>query len=213
MRTSILHARIDNPVRVVAVTSALADEGKTTVSLCLARIAALSGQRVALIDCDLRRQSVAAVLDATPQQGLLDVLMDKVSWRSAISEDEETSTHLLIGPPSAFTPLDLFSSQAMAQLLGEMRTVYDLVILDCAPVLQVADTRNAAALADLALMVVKAEKTPATAVRTAIRELQNAGAYVHGVALNYVKPVMIGRGAYSSSLYYGHGKKNKYYTT
>jgi exopolysaccharide transport family protein len=213
LRTSIMHARIDNPVRVVAVTSALSDEGKTTVSLCLARIAALSGQRVALIDCDLRRQSVATVLDATPQSGLLDVLMGKMSWRTAINEDEETSAHLLMGPPAAFTPLDLFSSQAMAQLLSDMRGVYDLVIMDCAPVLHVADTRNAASLADLTIMVVKAEKTPATAVRTAIKELQNAGAHLHGVALNCVKPVPIGRGAYSNSLYYGHSKKNKYYAT
>ena len=166
LRTSILHARIDNPVRVLAVTSALADEGKTTVSLCLARIAALSGQRVALIDCDLRRQSLATVLGATPQQGLLDVLMGRVNWRSAISEDEETSTHLLMGPPSTFSPLDLFSSQAMAQLIGDMRQIYDLVILDCAPVLQVADTRTAAAQADLTMLVVKSDKTPATAVRT-----------------------------------------------
>lgn len=213
LRTSIIHARIDNPVRVLAVTSALADEGKTTVSLCLARIAALSGQRVALIDCDLRRQSLATVMGAEPQQGLLDVLMGKVNWRTAISEDEETSTHLLIGPPSTFSPLDLFSSQAMSQLIGDMRQIYDLVILDCAPVLQVADTRTAAAQADLTMLVVKADKTPATAVRTAIKELKGAGADVHGVALNCVSPVGVGRSAYGSSLYYGGAKKNKYYAT
>jgi capsular exopolysaccharide synthesis family protein len=213
LRTSIMHARIDNPVRVLAVTSALPEEGKTTASLCLARIAALSGQRVALIDCDLRRQSLAEVLDAAPQHGLLDVLMGNVSWRNAITEDEETSAHLLMGPPASFTPLDLFSSQAMAQLLGEMRGVYDLIIMDCAPVLQVADTRTAAALADLTLVVVRAEKTPVAAVRTAIKELQKAEAQVHGVALNCVNPVGIGRGAYYNSLYYGNAKKNKYYAT
>jgi capsular exopolysaccharide synthesis family protein len=213
LRTSIMHARVDNPVRVLAVTSALAEEGKTTVSLCLARIAALSGQRVALIDCDLRRQSIATVLDAAPQHGLLDVLMGRVAWRNAVSEDSETSAHLLMGPPASFSPLDLFSSQSMGQLIGEMRGVYDLVILDCAPVLQVADARTAAAQADLAMVVVRSEKTPSTAVKTAIRELQKAGAQVHGVALNCVRPIVLGRGAYSNSLYYGHSKKNKYYAT
>lgn len=210
LRSSIVHARIDQPVRVVAVTSAIPDEGKTTLSLCLARIAALAGQRVILIDCDLRRQSLAKLLEATPKQGLLEVLTEKTSWRAAIEEDDETAVHLLMGAPTVFTPLDLFSSQAMAHLIGELRHEYDLIILDCAPVLQVADSRTAAALADLAMVVVRASKTPVAAVRNAIRALREAGASVHGVALNFVEPPRIGRGAYYSSVYYGSAS-SKYY--
>jgi capsular exopolysaccharide synthesis family protein len=195
---------------VLAITSALPDEGKTTVSLCLARIAALSGKRVVLVDCDLRRQSLAKVLGASPKSGLLEVLTDKVQWQSAVCEDEETTAHFLMGSPSAFTPLDLFSSQLMAGLIGELRQAYDLVILDCAPVLQVAETRTAAALADISIIVVRADKTPTTAVRTAIRALRNSDAKVHGVTLNFVNPPALGRGAYYNSLYYGSAS-SKYY--
>jgi Mrp family chromosome partitioning ATPase len=137
-------------------------------------------------------------------------LTEKATWRAAIEEDDETSVHLLMGAPTIFTPLDLFSSQAMAQLIGELRLAYDLIIMDCAPVLQVADSRTAAALADLSMVVVRAGKTPVVAVRNSIRALREAGASVHGVALNFVEPPRIGRGAYYSSVYYG-SSSSKYY--
>lgn len=207
LRTSLLLARVDEPVRVVAVTSALENEGKTTVALCLARVAALSGQRVAIIDCDLRRQSLSKVLDIGDRPGLLGVLMDKRAWADVICQDDETELKILTGEANAVTPVDVFSSRAMRDLLEEMGQEFDLIILDCAPVLQVADTRVAAGLADTTLMVVRADKTPTTAVRSAIRELETAGADIHGVALNFVSGAAA-RMDYSGALHYG---KNSYY--
>ncbi|MGH6949475.1 MAG: GumC family protein, partial [Vitreimonas sp.] len=96
MRTSILHGRLDQPTKVLAVTSALPEEGKTTTSVCLARIAALSGQSVMVVDCDLRRRSLSDVAGlAEPEIGLLDVLIGAVEWRAAVARDPLTTVSLL----------------------------------------------------------------------------------------------------------------------
>jgi capsular exopolysaccharide synthesis family protein len=209
LRTSLTHARIDKKIQVVAITSALAGEGKTTVALCLARVSAMSGQRVVIIDCDLRRQSLANLMGLESKGGLLNVLREEMGWQQALQQDEETSLQVLAGSPTSFTPLDLFSSRAMGQLLVELKGSFDLVVLDCAPVLHVADTRTAAANADLTLVVVRADKTPSTAVRSALRELHSTGSDIHGLALNCVTA------ADTRLDYYGalHYNKNDYYAS
>lgn len=208
MRTSILHGRLDQPTKVLAVTSALPEEGKTTTSVCLARIAALSGQSVMVVDCDLRRRSLSEVAGlAEPEIGLLDVLIGAVEWRAAVARDPLTTVSLLANAPASFTPVDVFSSRAMAQLVEALRSAYDLVILDCAPVLAVADTRLAASHADATVVVVRSEKTPASAVRTAVRELRRSSVYIHGVVVNQMTAA---RRSGADSLYYGEARK-KYY--
>ncbi|MBX9745784.1 MAG: AAA family ATPase [Hyphomonadaceae bacterium] len=207
LRTSVVHARIDKRVQVIAVTSALANEGKTTVALCLGRVAAMAGQRVALVDCDLRRQSLADLMGLSEGTGLVGALTSDLPWSEVFQQDEETSLQVLTGRAAAFTPLDVFSSRAMAEFMGELREAFDLIILDCAPVLHVADTRTVAAGADLTVMVVRADKTPAAAVKSAMRELEIANAEIHGVALNCVAGADA-RIDYYGSLHYGN---NKYY--
>jgi capsular exopolysaccharide synthesis family protein len=202
LRASLAYARIDKRVQIVAVTSALAGEGKTTLSLCLARVAATSGRRVALVDCDLRRQSLSDLLGMTSGRGLAAVLAEGKAWKEALRQDDETSLQVLTGPVQTFTPVDVFSSRAMKEFLIEARDQFDLIILDCAPALQVADTRTLAALADLTIVVVRADKTPAAATRSALRELTAAGADIHGVALNCASPAS-GAGDYYGALYYG----------
>jgi len=209
MRTSVLHGRLDRRTQVMAITSALPDEGKTTIALCLGRICALSGENVAVVDCDLRRQSLHDVLGLEPAHSLMDVLMGKADWRTAMVNDRETNAHFLIGKTAKFTPVDVFSSQVMHKLMSELRAHYDIIILDCAPVLAVADTRIAAGHADAAIVVVRSEKTPASAARTAVNELRKADIEVHGLVVNQLRP------AYQSgadTLYYGYAKK-KYYAT
>lgn len=207
LRTSLVYARVDKRVRVIAVTSALANEGKTTVALSLARVAAMSGGRVALIDCDLRRQALAQTMGLRMGAGLVRVLTENLAWSDVLQQDEETALSVLAGSTSSFTPVDVFSSRAMKQLMSEMREEFDLILLDCAPVLHVADTRIAAAHADLTLMVVRADKTPVAATKSAIRELESVGVEIHGIALNGVaKPG-------SQLNYYGslhYGKNNQY---
>lgn len=186
LRTTILFAAGQPKSQVVAVTSALPNEGKTTASLCLSRVAALSGQRVLLIDCDLRRRSLKEVLDIEPPVGLLQVLSGEVGWRQATYLDEPSGMCVLPLSGWGFTPKEVFGGEEMSRLLAELRGSFDLIVLDCAPVLAVAETRVAVAKADCAVLVTRWQKTPVRAVRAALQQLHDAGANIRGVALNGV---------------------------
>lgn len=209
LRTVIIYSKskFDTPVKVVAITSALPNEGKTTISVCLARIAAMSGQRVCVVDCDLRMQSISDVIDITAETGLLQVLAGELPWSSAIVRDPKSEADILPVAASGFTPRDVFGSDAMARLIGELRTHYDLVILDCPPILAVAETRILVKQADTTVVVARAGRTPLRALRAAISQTTIAGGNVLGVALNCVLPHWQ---TYSDSLYFDQSKS--YYT-
>lgn len=211
LRTSLMHARLDRKPEVIAVTSAVPNEGKTTMSICLARISAMSGQRVVLVDCDLRRHSASELVAASARIGLLDVLSGQGDWRQALVQDTESQAFVLPALSSRFTPQDVFASDAMGRLVEELRAEFDLVILDSAPVLAIAETRTVAAHADITVIVIRADKTPSGATRTAIRELMQSDVRVAGVALNCVDPKRPGRGTYGDSLYYSYARS--YYHT
>lgn len=203
LRTVIVYSKLDFSVKVVAVTSALPDEGKTTISVCLARVAAMSGQRVVVVDCDLRKQSINDVIDVEADVGLLQVLAGEASWRSAIVRDPASEADVLPVAMAGFTPRDVFGTDAMERLIGELRAHYDLVVLDCAPILAVAETRILVKQADTTVIVARAGRSAVGAVRTAIAQTEGAGGKVLGVALNCVEPSW---SSYSDSLYFYQAK-------
>jgi capsular exopolysaccharide synthesis family protein len=203
LRTVIVYSRLDFSVKVVAVTSGLPDEGKTTISMCLARVAAMSGQRALVVDCDLRKQSINDVLDVETDVGILQVLAGEAPWRSAIVRDPCSDAHVLPVATSGFTPRDVFGSEAMSRLVSELRSHYDLVILDCAPILAVAETRILVKHADTVVVVARAGRSAIGAVRSAVRQTEKAGGQVLGVALNCVLPHWQ---SYGDSLYFYQSK-------
>ncbi len=203
LRTVIVYSKLDFSVKVVAVTSALPDEGKTTISMCLARVAAMSGQRVIVVDCDLRKQSINDVIDIETDTGILQVLAGEAPWRSAIVKDPASDAHVLPVATSGFTPRDVFGSDAMAKLVADLRGQYDLVVLDCAPILAVAETRVLVKHADSTVIVARAGRSAIGAVRSAVSQVEQAGGNVLGVALNCVLPHWQ---SYADSLYFYQAK-------
>ena len=203
LRTVIVYSKLDFSVKVVAITSALPDEGKTTISVCLARVAAMSGQRVCVVDCDLRKQSINDVIDIESDVGILQVLAGEAPWRAAIVRDPNSDAHILPVATSGFTPRDVFGSEAMERLVSELRAHYDLVILDCAPILAVAETRVLVKHADSVVIVARAGRSHVGAVRTAVQQTESAGGKVLGVALNCVLPHWQ---SYADSLYFYQAK-------
>jgi capsular exopolysaccharide synthesis family protein len=203
LRTVIVYSRLDFSVKVVAVTSALPDEGKTTISMCLARVAAMSGQRVVVVDCDLRKQSINDVLDVETDVGILQVLAGEAPWRSAIVRDPNSDAHVLPVATSGFTPRDVFGSDAMSRLVADLRSHYDLVVLDCAPILAVAETRVLVKHADTTVVVARAGRSATGAVRTAVQQTESAGGKVLGIVLNCVQPHWQ---SYADSLYFYQSK-------
>lgn len=196
---------------VIAVTSALAHEGKTTTSLSLGRVAAMNGQRVLLVDGDLRMRSLSKSATVSETADLVSALRKNADWRTAVVADEATSAELLPAAASGMVLGNLFASARMRTILQELRAEYDLIILDCPPILAVADARTLAAMADRTVLISQWNATPAPAVRTALREIENAGGKTIGVVLNQLKTSVVKRISYSDSLYLGTAGA-KYYT-
>jgi capsular exopolysaccharide synthesis family protein len=197
---------------VIAITSALPGEGKTTTSLCLARTAALQGARVVVVDCDLRRRTVNRLLRADPATGLLEVLSGEATLQQAIVVDEPTGAHVLPLAKSAFTPKDVFGTVAMDRLLADLRARYDLIILDTAPILPVADTRVLAPKADTVVFLARWRKTPQQAIEAAFRLLAGTGAHVGGVALTQMDMKQQTKYGYGDPGYY-YAEYKKYYVS
>jgi capsular exopolysaccharide synthesis family protein len=187
------------PPRVIAVTSALPREGKSTTALGLARALATSGSRVLLIDCDFRRSALNAMI-GDPQIGLADVLEGKVKIAEVIIRDPRTSALIL---PWGRAPgaKELMSSSVFDEGLAALRDRFDHVILDTPPVLAVADARLIAAKADVTLMVSEWNKTPSRAASTAVDLLRSAGANLIGVALTKVDVRLHAHYGYGDSPY------------
>ena len=212
LRSSLLLCRTGRAVKLVAITSSLSDEGKTTTSFCLARISALSGDKTIVIDCDLRRRGFNSFVPEDHEEGLIEVLSGKRKVEEVTLSDPGTGATILPLGRSPYTPRDLFSSAAMEQLLTELSKKYDLVILDAPPVLAVADARAIVHRADAVVMLVKWRSTPRKAVESSLKILQGADAYVAGIALTRVNQRQQSKFGYGDPAYY-YGSYEKYYTS
>ncbi len=203
-RTALTLADLDHRVKVVAITSALPNEGKSVTAVSLARVMAMSGDRVIIVDCDLRQNALRNLPGTKPTAGLVEVLTGHAALESVIIADSVPGLDILPLTQVAYTPRDLFGSDSMASLLRILRERYDQVILDGPPLLAVADARTLATQADSVLMVARWSKTPRQAIRAALSRLESDGSNVAGVVLSMVDTKA--RGALSAddpAYYYG----------
>ena len=187
---------------IVSVSSTLPSEGKTTSALALARVMAMCGDRVLLIDGDVRRAGLARTLGLTIAQGLVEVLLGEATADAAIMADSVAGLDILPVREPSFTPVDLFNGGAMKAELARLRARYDFIILDTPPLLGVADARSLAKLADGVLVMVRWGSTPIAAVDAALAGLEQDDAAVIGAVLTMVDPAAEAMGGtYYSSRY------------
>jgi capsular exopolysaccharide synthesis family protein len=180
-----LGAAHDHPA-VVAVTAARAAEGKTTVTLALARSAALAGERVLVMECDLRRPTFATRMHAAVADGLGDCLRGKLAPEAAICTDPATGMDVLQAGHIGTDLPDRFLSDSMRRILAGLRPGYDLILLDCPPVQGIAEARILAGIADATLLCVHWGATPRPVVQHAMALLAHAHAHVVGCVLTRV---------------------------
>jgi len=210
LKTSLSFARVGEPVKVIAITSSLPDEGKTTTSICLARTVALSGARVVVVDCDLRRRALNDAIGEEVSKGLIEVLSGACTLEEALLIDDETGASFLPLAKSAYTPKDVFGTSAMDRLLEDLRERFDIVILDTAPVLPVADTRVLAPKADAVALLVRWRHTPRKAIEGSLRMLQSGNAFIAGAVLTQIDLKEQARYGYGDPGYY-YRSYSKYY--
>ena len=204
LRTSIMYAKLGSSAKVVVVTSALPGEGKTTTAVCLAISAAQAGLKVVIVDCDIRRRNVSRLLGVDADHGLLDVLDGSMTLADVLLKGEASGAWVLPTAKRDFTPREVFNTPEMAALLSRLREDFDMVILDTAPVLAVAETRVLASQADAVMFLTRWRKTPAKAAEAALRSLEQSDATVAGAVLTQVDMQEQAR--------YGYGDPGYYYT-
>ncbi len=189
LRFALRQAAHERRMSVILVTSALPSEGKSTVTANLARAAAMYGERVLLIDADLRRPSVAAMFGLPPSPGLVSLVKGKCSLSDAVVRDHNTELHLIAGVNrvTGSEALTLLASRDLGRLLGELRPLYDLVLIDSSPLLPVADPRFLVNQVDGVALVVASEQTSRSAVKAALQETPGIEAKILGAVMNRVQ--------------------------
>ncbi|MBK5264643.1 MAG: polysaccharide biosynthesis tyrosine autokinase [Alphaproteobacteria bacterium] len=210
LRTSIQFAQPDRDSIVVAVTSALPGEGKTTSAICLARSAALAGARTILVDCDLRRRVSSSEFDPLKSIGLGALLEGKGTLDEAVFIDEASGLYILPRRPDHKSAAQFADSPAFATLIADLRDLFDFVVLDTPPVLPIDDSRVISAKADCVVMLVRWRKTPAKAVEIALRNLDEVGAHVVGASLSMVDIRAQARAGFGDAGYYYNAYKSYY---
>lgn len=171
---------------VVTITSALPREGKSTTSMCLARTLAMGKHTVVLIDADVRHHAISdALCPHRTHEGLFRALDGSVPLEKALTPDDRTGLQILTTLGQS-QPEDVITEEAMANLIARLKAHYDIVVIDSAPVLGVAETRIVSRLSDTTLVVARWRTTPLKAVRTALDLLVHNGSKIGGVALSLV---------------------------
>lgn len=174
--------------RVIAVTAARPAEAKTVVTLCLARSARMSGERVVVVECDLRAPSFEDRLQGEAGPGLAEFLRGEATLDAVLRKDSLTGMAYVPAGRLTGDALGLFLSDAMGRMLQTLRQDHDLVLLDLPPAQATAEARAVAALADATLLCVRWRSTPRQAVVHAIERLEETHATLVGAVLTRVDP-------------------------
>jgi capsular exopolysaccharide synthesis family protein len=214
LRVSLLLLDPDKAVKTVLITSSVPEEGKSTFAALLGKVAAGSGQRVILIETDLRRPTIEKMFELGKPKGLTDFLMTPDSkYSDFVVKDEASGLHIIgKGLAEFVNPGDLFASHRMETLMQTLKEHYDLIIMDSPPVMAVTDSRLLARLADKTLFVVRWDYTPRKVIKIAIQQLSEAGNNVAGIVLQRVNLKQYGRYSYGDSgHYYHYGRYRQYY--
>lgn len=202
LRTNLRFVDVDNEPRKIVVTSALAGEGKSTVSSNIARLVAQAGTPVLLIDADLRRPMIATIFEIDGAVGLTQALAGDVDVKDVIVESGVPNLSLLPAGRIPPNPSELLGSLRMKQLVEDLSEDY-LVILDAPPLLPVTDAGLLSAFCDGALLVQAAGKTQIDQSQQCRRILDQVGGRLLGVVLNKA-PVRGAAAAYGGG-YGGYG--------
>jgi len=187
-RASLLGVRSGEKSQVIALTSALPSEGKTTTALAFARTLAMNGAKTLLLDCDVRRAALRQLLPNVPMKpGIVEILHGQARVEDTLmpSGDVDKLDYLLVSEPY-FSSENLFGDGGMEQVIAALRDRYDYIVLDLPPLVGLADGRFIAVLADVTALIVRWDGTPASAATSALRVLQSDGAKAAGAIFTMV---------------------------
>jgi len=203
IRSSIFFMPYEGPrPKTLLITSSVPNEGKSTISSNLAITMALSGARTLLIDGDLRRGALREAFGVSSNIGFSEVLKKEVNWQEVIVPTSYPSLFLMPRGKTLGQPSEHLLRESTDQLLQEMYSHYDYIIIDSSPVLAADDSTSLAPKIDATLFVVRLSYTSARLIRKSLELLYNRQVNVPGVILNYVDTSLPEYYYYQYSEYY-----------
>ncbi len=209
--TAIHFSNPDNIPKSILVTSSVPEEGKTTFSVCLATMVAKSGQKVLLVDCDLKRPAVAKKFGVTSiKHGLGDYLTGEATEQQVILVDKKSGLHFMPANSNTANSQDLLGSNKMREFVKEMTAKYDLVVFDSPPVMAVSDALVAAKIVDAVVFIIRWDKTPRQIVKNALKQLKFSNIRLAGTILTHVNMDKLSRYGYGDQGYYYKNYKDYY---
>lgn len=228
LRTNIQFTNLKKKGQVILFTSSSLKEGKSTTVANLAITKAQEGNKVLLVNCDLRKPSIFKIFGVTKEPGMTDVILGKMSWKAAVKDISDLmmgkirmddimrtpgleNLHVLTCGGIPPNPAELLSSKGMTDFMKEARKEYDIVLMDCPPILPVTDAAILAPRVDGVVLVYQAGRIPRNALKRAKTHLENVRANILGIVLNDITAEISGYYPLSQyqTKYYGEetGKK------
>lgn len=204
LRNNLQFLSVDEPPKVIMVSSPLPSEGKTTLVINLGLALAEVGQRVTVVEADLRRPKVTRYLGMVGGVGLTNVLVGSADVQE-ISQAYRQNMSVIAAGPNPPNPGELLASSHMAAIIDKLRGQSDFVLIDAPPLLPVADSSGLAVHVDGVLLSVKYGSTGKDQLRQAVATLERVGAKTLGVVLNIVPPKAPPAAAYGYGYDYGYG--------
>lgn len=192
IKTNLRFSSINKKIKTILVTSSIAGEGKSFISANLATTFATSTEKVLLIDCDLRkgRQNKVFELEEEQKLGLSNLLIDE-NWEknidNYISKTKVENLDLLTTGAIPPNPTTLLESEKLDQILAQISSKYDIIILDTPPLMGLSDALILTRLVDTVLVVARAKKTTMELLENTINSLKNVNANIAGIILNRIK--------------------------
>jgi exopolysaccharide transport family protein len=204
LRMGLRYANLDNPSKVVLITSSLPGEGKSTIASNLAQHAANTGEKVLLIDMDLRHPALTHAYAEGAQQGIVELVTGEAKIGAVVKVDDESKLRFI---PASRSDLishtsEVLGSKKIKDFLTQLRDVFDLIVIDSSPLLPVTDGRALIDAVDSVVLVVKWETTNQDAVRSAFRQSFGLQDKLIGTVLSQVNPQKARYYDYYKSGYY-----------
>jgi capsular exopolysaccharide synthesis family protein len=204
LRTNLQFLNVDDPPKVIMISSAVPSEGKTTVAVNLALTLAEAGRSVTLVEGDLRRPRVTRYLGMVGGAGLTNILAGSAEVEDVLQPYGEGDLRVIAAGPTPPNPSELLASSHMFKLIDDLRGKNDFVLIDAPPLLPVADASGLAVIVDGVVLSVRYGSTKKEQLQQTRATLDRVGARTLGVILNIVPPKAEVTSAYGYGYGYGY---------
>jgi len=202
LRTNIQFSSLDTELKSIVVTSSGPGEGKSTVMANLAITMAESGKRIILVDCDFRKPSIHKKMGVTNAIGLTNILVQNVKKEDCMVESTVKNLFILTSGPIPPNPAELLGTKKMRDFIEELKSEFDMVLIDAPPVLAVTDAQILSTIADGVIFVASYGEAQKKALVDAKELIDKVGGKVIGIVFNKVPEAISG--------YYGKYYKGYY---